>query len=238
MKCPHCGNELQNGSFVCAVCIGRKPADPPEIAEARRVHDRKLRRNRIIAAAWLLVPSSIALACVLAYAVTVFSYTLPVQSPEVGGLTAYDPAFTGSVRFLRVVLGFIGTISFMAALAGVPLGIWHLAKDEEIPGVRYDERSGKGPASEVPPEIRGWNWGAAGLTWVWGSTRRVWLSLLAFIPGVSVIIMIVMGLYGSDYAWRAKKYESVDDFLRREHAWKPWGIAFFVLHVIGILALR
>lgn len=95
-----------------------------------------------------------AIACVLAYAASVFFYRLPVQSLEVGGLTAYDPALIENLRLVRVVLGFIGTMGFLTALAGAPLGVWYLSKDEEIPGVQYDERSGKGSASEVPPEIR------------------------------------------------------------------------------------
>lgn len=107
-------------------------------------------------------------------------------------------------------------------------------KDEPL----YDERSGKGKESIVPQELYYWNWGAAGLTWIWGMRRHVWFSLLALIPAVSIVMMVVLGLRGNTYAWRAQKWPSVEAYQMHEKRWRRAGIAFFIIHVIGIISTR
>jgi hypothetical protein len=45
-----------------------------------------------------------------------------------------------------------------------------------------ENTSGQGDSSIVPEAVKGWNWGALALTWIWGSCSKVWLALLVFIP--------------------------------------------------------
>ena len=81
------------------------------------------------------------------------------------------------VSVINVILGFIGVICILGIMSGIPLGIIYLKKKELAEGSIYDERSGKKKASVVPEEIKGWNWGAAGLHWIWGAYHEVWISL-------------------------------------------------------------
>jgi len=99
--------------------------------------------------------------------------------------------------------------------------------------------SGQGLSSTVPPEIRGWNWGAFFLTWVWGIGNRVWLALIALIPVpfVGLAMMIILGLKGNEWAWQCKKWESVEKFRRRQRIWMYWGIAGFVAPFVLILGI-
>src|SRR5262245_27966170 len=55
------------------------------------------------------------------------------------------------------------------------------------------------PASgtQLPPTIEGWNWGAFWLTWIWGIRNRVWISLLALIPVVGIVMHFVLGAKGT-----------------------------------------
>lgn len=175
-------------------------------------------------------------ACVCAYVTSFFSLMSAVQAA--GGSAVHAAQHIEVFKFVRIVLGCVSVLGMLGIIAGIPLGIWYLSKDEDIPGVVYDERSGHGTASVVPPELRRWSWGAAGLTWIWGARHRVWIALVALVPGISIFIMILLGLRGNEYAWRAKKYESVDDLLHQEEVWKLWGIVFFIFHVLGILWLR
>jgi hypothetical protein len=99
--------------------------------------------------------------------------------------------------------------------------------------INYDERSGKGVASEMPKEIKGWNWGAAGLGWVWGIFNNTWLAFLEFIPYLGIAWWIVLGIKGSEWAWQNKKWESVEQFKRYQKKWNNWGIIFFVIGIIG-----
>jgi len=38
--------------------------------------------------------------------------------------------------------------------------------------------SGTGKLAILPPEIKGWNWGAFWLTWIWGIRNRTWIAFL------------------------------------------------------------
>jgi len=86
---------------------------------------------------------------------------------------------------------------------------------------------------ELPPEIRGWNWGAFLLTFIWGLGNRVWISLLVFVPVLNIFWFIVLGLKGNEWAWKAKPWPSVADF---KAAQKKWAIAGLVVFGLSILA--
>jgi len=82
---------------------------------------------------------------------------------------------------------------------------------------------------DVPKEIQRWNWGAFFLTWIWGIGNNVWIALLSFIPGVGFIMAIVLGIKGSEWAWKAKKYNSVEEFKNVQKKWSIWGLILFIL---------
>ena len=85
-----------------------------------------------------------------------------------------------------------------------------------LQGVGTMNTSGTGPLAQIPPEIRGWNWGAFFLHWAWGIGNSVWIALLALIPFVSCVMVFVLGAKGSEWAWAAKKWDSVEDFKRTQ----------------------
>jgi hypothetical protein len=41
-----------------------------------------------------------------------------------------------------------------------------------------DNTSGQRERAIVPPEIRGWNWGAFFLNWIWGVVNETYIALL------------------------------------------------------------
>ena len=86
--------------------------------------------------------------------------------------------------------------------------------------------------AEAPAEVRGWNWGAFFLTWIWGIGNSVWIALLALIPGVSLIMMFVLGAKGNEWAWKAKSWSSVEDFRSTQ---RKWTIAGLIVFAIGVL---
>jgi len=99
--------------------------------------------------------------------------------------------------------------------------------------------SGQGFSAAVPLEIGGWNWGAFFLTWIWGIGNNVWLSLLALIPVpfAGLVISIILGIKGNEWAWQHKKWDSVEQFQRRQRIWMYWGIAAFIAPFVFILGL-
>lgn len=136
---------------------------------------------------------------------------------------------------VNIVLGFLGVVFVVAIFVCVPLGIVMRGKREIPDGAAYDERSGQGPSSVVPPELKGWNWGAAGLSFIWGLYHHVWLSLVVFVPLVNIVWWIVLGVKGNEWAWRSQRWVSVDEFNQMQAKWKPWGITFLVLSLLSTL---
>ncbi len=102
----------------------------------------------------------------------------------------------------------------------------------------HDPRSGQGDDSPLPPEIKGWSWGAAGLTWIWGIRFRVWLAFLTFAGPLAYIWWIVLGIKGRAWAWQHHRWSSVDQFYASQKTWDRWGVIAFIaggLLVVGLM---
>lgn len=93
--------------------------------------------------------------------------------------------------------------------------------------------------NSFPAELKGWNWGAFFLGWIWSIGNRVWiglLQLLTFIPIIGLLIYVVMavvlGLKGNEWAWKARKYENVEEFKKVQKTWAIWGLVIFIIGMI------
>jgi len=56
-----------------------------------------------------------------------------------------------------------------------------------------DNTSGQGTLSQLPPEIKGWNWGAFFLSWIWGLGNGTYIALLCLIPFVNIVMIFIPG---------------------------------------------
>jgi len=83
--------------------------------------------------------------------------------------------------------------------------------------------------SEVPVEIIKWNWGAFLLTWIWGLANKVYISLLALIPFVGIVMAFVLGFKGNEWAWKNKWWDSIEHFNRVQRQWTIAGILVYIL---------
>ncbi len=116
---------------------------------------------------------------------------------------------------------------------------YRLAEAADIPDQALVlNTSGQGKTAFIPPEIRGWNWGAFFLTPLWGIFNRVWIALIAFIPlpFLAFIMSIVLGIKGNEWAWQSRKWNSVEHFTMIQKRWMYWGIIAFLVS-LAILAL-
>ncbi|MFH1381808.1 MAG: hypothetical protein ABIH70_02840 [Chloroflexota bacterium] len=131
----------------------------------------------------------------------------------------------------------------------------------ETAAITLENTSGQGSSTAVPKEIRGWNWGAFLLGWIWAGGNKLWGWLIfglvtagmAFIPSpnntapwiaslVQFIISVVLGIKGSEWAWQRKRWDNIEHFKRTQRLWKWWGVGVAVLEfvvsiVIGIIAI-
>lgn len=99
--------------------------------------------------------------------------------------------------------------------------------------VAPENTSGQGAGSPVPPEVRGWNWGAFVFGWLWGIFNRVWISLLTLIPLVSLVMVFVLGAKGNEWAWQKKSWDSVEHFKRTQRRWARAAAVVTALSLLG-----
>lgn len=96
--------------------------------------------------------------------------------------------------------------------------------------------SGQGKLADVPAEIDRWNWGAFLLNWVWGIGNNTFIALLMFVPFVNFVMPFVLAAKGSAWAWRNKRWESVEHFQSVQRKWAKWGVLALVLSVcLGVV---
>ncbi len=102
--------------------------------------------------------------------------------------------------------------------------------------------SGQGKASIIPEEIKGWNWGAALLPYIWGLNHKVFsFTILAYLTSAVIPIfgalfwLVVFGMKGNEWAWRNKEWESVEKFQAKQKVWSTWGLIIFPIAIILLL---
>jgi serine/threonine protein kinase len=76
----------------------------------------------------------------------------------------------------------------------------------------------------VPEEIQGWNWGAFLLPWLWLWTNNVWYGLFCFVPQIGWIMAIALGTKGNEWAWRSRKWRSIEQFKAHQRGWAIAGV--------------
>jgi len=106
----------------------------------------------------------------------------------------------------------------------------------EVGTPSMENTSGQGKLATIPEEIRGWNWGAFLLNWIWGIGNGVWIALLTLIPYVNIIMPFVLGVKGNEWAWRNRKWDSIEHFKRVQRNWARVGIYIIVVSLILVLA--
>lgn len=90
--------------------------------------------------------------------------------------------------------------------------------------------SGKGKDSVVPEEIKGWNWGAFLLNWIWGIGNSTFIALLMFVPLVNFVMIFVLGAKGNEWAWKNRTWRDVEHFKSTQKKWRNAGlILIFVI---------
>ncbi|MBL4830929.1 MAG: hypothetical protein JKY55_13725 [Aliivibrio sp.] len=86
--------------------------------------------------------------------------------------------------------------------------------------------SGLGKDSVVPPEIKGWNWGACLLNWIWGLGNSTYIALLTFIPIVNIVMFFMLGAKGNEWAWRNRTWRDIEHFKSTQRKWRNAALIF------------
>jgi hypothetical protein len=97
-----------------------------------------------------------------------------------------------------------------------------------------ENNSGQGGLTTVPVEIDKWNWGAFFLNWIWGVGNNTFIALLMFAPLVNMVMPFILGAKGSAWAWRNKRWESVEHFRKVQREWAKWSFIMLIISVVFI----
>ena len=112
------------------------------------------------------------------------------------------------------------------------------SSNSNFPESSAENTSGYGKLAVIPPQIKGWNWGAFVWGWIWGIGNSTWIALLDLIPYVNFVMPFILRARGNQWAWQNKRWDSVDHFQRVQRSWYNWAIIFtVVIFLIGIIIL-
>ena len=99
-----------------------------------------------------------------------------------------------------------------------------------------ENTSGQGAGAALPEGVQGWSWGAFFWNWIWAIFNRTWIGLLALIPYVGIVMAIILGVKGREWAWRSKRWQSLEHFNRVQRLWSLWSLVLVLIAVIGVVA--
>ena len=163
-----------------------------------------------------------------------------IECPECGTKNTTDKSIQHGKRYRCGKCGaeitFLQTTDTQGIFTEVPL---KMARPERLT-LATENTSGQGKLTVIPQEIKGWNWGAFLLGIIWGAGNNVWWSLLLFIPYFDIVWVFVMGIKGSEWAWKSKRWDSIEHFKKTQKKWRNWGIgitAMFIVLMVFIIAL-
>ncbi|MEH2218872.1 MAG: serine/threonine-protein kinase [Nostoc sp.] len=126
------------------------------------------------------------------------------------------------------------------------LAIKSANKNQLLPQREIINNSGCGINNQnepVPEEILGWNWGAFLMPWFWMWPNQVWCGLFCFIPQISGLMAIALGAKGNEWAWKSRRWSSIEQFKAHQRGWAIAGILIggpisIVLWVTAIALLK
>jgi hypothetical protein len=101
------------------------------------------------------------------------------------------------------------------------------------PPVNEVNTSGMGKTVPIPDGVTGWSWGAFLLNRICTIFNKTWIGLVCLIPYIGIIMSIVLGFKGREWAWQNKRWDSVEHFNAVQKKWSFWS----VLLVVGVMGL-
>lgn len=116
----------------------------------------------------------------------------------------------------------------------------HHAHSRPTPGtreIRMENTSGQGKSAIVPDAIKGWNWGAFLMGFIWGVPNKVYISFVSGIPYIGFAMQVALGIKGSEWAWQNREWESIEHFKRVQRKWTQGSVIFIVVFIALVGAL-
>jgi len=86
------------------------------------------------------------------------------------------------------------------------------------------------------PVVGGWSWGGFLLGPIWAIGNNTWIGLLTLVPYLGIIMSIILGVKGREWAWKNKQWRNLEHFEQVQHKWTIAGVLLTcIAFVAGIL---
>jgi len=122
------------------------------------------------------------------------------------------------------------TDALLALESGMALNNHRTIQLMKSDSAEFTNNSGHGnlfdPSVPVPDEIKGWNWGAFLMPYLWPFSNHVWIGLLSFVPQVGWLMALALGSKGNEWAWKSRRWRSIEHFKAHQRGWAIAGILF------------
>ncbi|QBO35171.1 ribonuclease G [Periweissella cryptocerci] len=86
-------------------------------------------------------------------------------------------------------------------------------------------------------KLHRWSWGAFTLNWIWGIGNSTYIMLLGLIPGLGLIMSIIGGIKGYEWAYDNGDWDSIDDFLAQQKGWNTAGVVILIVGLVVTIGL-
>ncbi len=124
-------------------------------------------------------------------------------------------------------------------------GEWHYFNGGTwMPGTPVDHDSHSVHNANITEDsrvIKGWNWGAFALNWLWaifnltGGLAFLTFVIMWFLPPINIIWAIVLGVKGNEWSWQGKRWANTTQFQRSQRRWSLAGLIYLGLMLFLIV---
>jgi len=87
-------------------------------------------------------------------------------------------------------------------------------------------------------ELKRFNWGASAFTVIWGVCHKKYFTLLftplLFVPVVNIIVSVLFGIKGNEWAYDENMWSSPDEFNKYQ---EKWAIGYVVVAIACLIYL-
>jgi ABC-type Fe3+ transport system permease subunit len=61
------------------------------------------------------------------------------------------------------------------------------------------------------------------MTWIWGLGNSTYIALLALLPVVNIVMAVILGIKGGQWAWKNRRWDNIEQFTRVQGLWTAFG---------------
>ena len=75
------------------------------------------------------------------------------------------------------------------------------------------------------------------MNWIWGLGNKTYIALLMFVPIVNFVMPFVLGAKGNEWAWRNRRWDSIEHFQATQRKWAKWGVVLVLVAIPGVVGM-